>query len=104
MKSRKVKSIFKVIKWNPRKQKRPAGRGEEEITDKIGMTFGFDASEWERIRRWQKLHKCKYRKPDGSQYYGCIGGGYEYRFTPTSIGMLAEIRCACGEKLDVDRI
>ena len=33
-----------------------------------------------------------------------IGGGYEYRFTPTSIGMLAEIRCACGEKLDVDHI
>ena len=33
-----------------------------------------------------------------------IGGGYEYRFTPTSIGMLTEIRCACGAKLDVDRI
>ena len=54
MKSRKVKSIFKVmifgkLKRNPRKQKRPAGRGEEGITDKIGMTFGFDASEWERI-------------------------------------------------------
>ena len=82
MKSRKVKSIFKVmifgkLKRNPRKQKRPAGRGEEGITDKIGMTFGFDASEWEQIRHWQKTHKCKYRKPDGSQYYGCIGGGYE---------------------------
>lgn len=67
MKSRKVKSIFKVmifgkLKRNPRKQKRPAGRGEEGITDKIGMTFGFDASEWERIRHWQKTHKCKYRK------------------------------------------
>ena len=71
MKSRKVKSIFKVmifgkLKRNPRKQKRPAGRGEEGITDKIGMTFGFDASEWERIRHWQKTHKCKYRKPDGA--------------------------------------
>ncbi|CBL35999.1 hypothetical protein CL3_12060 [butyrate-producing bacterium SM4/1] len=36
--------------------------------------------------------------------FGCIGGGYEYCFTPTAIGMLAEIRCACGAKLDVDRI
>ena len=49
MKSRKVKSIFKVmifgkLKRNPRKQKRPAGRGEEGITDKIGMTFGFDVA------------------------------------------------------------
>lgn len=46
----------------------------------------------------------KNRKPDGSQYFGCIGGGYEYRFTPTAIGMLAEIRCACGAKLDVDHM
>ena len=61
MKSRKVKSIFKVmifgkLKRNPRKQKRPAGRGEEGITDKIGMTFGFDASEWGESYTWNNYH------------------------------------------------
>lgn len=45
-----------------------------------------------------------FRMPDGSQYFGCAGGGYDYCFTPTGLGMLAEIRCACGAKIDVDDI
>ena len=32
------------------------------------------------------------------------GGGYDYCFTPTGLGMLAEVRCACGAKINVDDI
>lgn len=66
--------------------------------------FNFTEEQWRTIWCWQRTHKCKFRMPDGSQYFGCAGGGYDYCFTPTGLGMLAEVRCACGAKIDVDDI
>ncbi len=32
---------------------------------------------------------------------GAIGGRYTYSFTPTSIGTVVTLACACGEKIDL---
>lgn len=66
--------------------------------------FNFTEEQWRTIRHWQRAHKCRFRMPDGSQYFGCAGGGYDYCFTPTGLGMLAEVRCVCGAKIDMDDI
>lgn len=76
----------------------------QETTQPLASGFDFTEEEWATIRNWQKTHKCKYRRPDGSQYFGCCGGGYDYCFAPTGIGMFAEVRCACGAKIDVDNV
>lgn len=54
----------------------------------------------------KKTHReCTETGPDGArEYFGCAGGGYDYCFTPTGLGMLAEVRCACGAKIDMDNI
>ena len=39
-------------------------------------------------------------KKHGSEtiYYGAIGGGMTYIFTPTSIGTVCKVKCSCGEE------
>jgi hypothetical protein len=41
---------------------------------------------------------CPYGDP--KKKTGAIGGRFSYVFTPTSIGTMAYIECACGEKLE----
>lgn len=91
---------MRKLKWlkmlrTPRKA--PRKRDEEKVT---GTGFDFSAKEWRRIEEWQNTHKCRYRRPDGGQYFGCSEGGYEYTFCPTGLGMIATVRCACGAGLD----
>lgn len=73
---------------------------EEEAGRMAEVSFGFSAKEWERIVHWQRTHKCGYRLENGCQYFGCAGGGYTYSFTPTGLGTIYEIRCACGKKME----
>lgn len=35
------------------------------------------------------------------RFTGAIGGAYTWSFTPTSLGVVSTLKCACGEKLDV---
>jgi len=53
----------------------------------------------EKVNNWIKEHKqdknCKYSIPNG-QKTGAIGGAYTYSFTPTSIGTIKKVECACG--------
>ena len=50
-----------------------------------------------------KLHKWREEHDSGCfiQYKGAIGGGLTYCFTPTSIGTVIKVKCACGEEIDL---
>lgn len=56
--------------------------------------------EEERATTWMKGHipSCKYYDKDrGIQYVGAMGGAFSYKFTPTSLGTIVSVECACGE-------
>jgi len=54
------------------------------------------------INEWRKSHKCKLRSSDhgieDEIYVGAIGGSLTYSFTPTGLGTILNVECACGEK------
>lgn len=57
------------------------------------------------MNEWLVGHNksCKYHD-DGSQVsnpIGAIGGRLTYCFTPTGLGMITEVKCACGEEINV---
>ena len=55
--------------------------------------FPITAKEKEAIHNWSKEHDEKeHKNPRG--YHGAIGGGFNYHFTPTSIGTVGV--CVCG--------
>ncbi len=55
--------------------------------------FPITAKEKEAIHNWSKNHdKKEHKNPRG--YHGTIGGGFDYVFTPTSIGTIG--MCVCG--------
>lgn len=59
------------------------------------MYRGFPITEEEKeaIHKWSKEHDEKeHKNPRG--YHGAIGGGFDYHFTPTSIGTVGV--CVCG--------
>ena len=54
--------------------------------------FPIDEDEDEQVRDWQRRHETLYHKnPKG--YHGAIGGGYTYKFYPTSIGVIGTCYC-----------
>lgn len=58
-----------------------------------------------QIENWNKRHdrSCPIlTKKSKFSPYGTIGGGRTYCFTPTSIGTIITVKCACGEELVVD--
>lgn len=95
---------FLSFRKKSNRKSRAVNASKQAQTAPAEMEFNFTEEQWKTIRHWQRTHKCKFRMPDGSQYFGCAGGGYDYCFTPTGLGMLAEVRCACGAKIDVDDI
>jgi hypothetical protein len=67
--------------------------------------FSFSDNDNEKINIWDKHHKntCKYFD-DGSEIcnpVGAIGGRLTYSFTPTGLGLITSVECACGEKLNL---
>ena len=68
-----------------------------------GMTrIGFPVTEEEdkAIRKWQETH-LREKHPEALEdpsYFGAIGGNWTYKFIPTSIGTIGEVKCSCGEK------
>lgn len=75
--------------------------------------YNFDLSspgytkELEAIRAWEKEHhkrgKCKFYD-DGSSLApptGAIGGRLTFSFTPTGLGAIVVVSCACGAEKNV---
>lgn len=62
------------------------------------MKFEMDSDEIAEFKKWEAEHNktCVFGKP--AAYTGAIGGRFSFIFTPTSIGQLVVVKCACGEK------
>lgn len=60
------------------------------------MKFEIDEKQIEQFKKWDKKHRKKC-----STEAGAIGGRLEYIFTPIGLGMIIEVRCLCGEKIDL---
>jgi hypothetical protein len=58
-----------------------------------------------KIKEWDNPetgHVCSLKRENGNgKYAGAIGGHLSYSFTPTSIGEIVTVKCACGAELDV---
>ena len=74
----------------------------EEIKKELYRGFPISNKEAEDIRNWQLQHEAEVHGAktieERLRQGGAIGGKYEYRFIPTSIGTFGEIVCSCGEK------
>jgi hypothetical protein len=71
----------------------------------IGRMVTFRPSDKEfddAIAFMDKHDREKHGKIDNEpRYCGAIGGGYNWSFTPTSLGNAIVIQCTCGEELNV---
>lgn len=67
-------------------------------------TFEMSEAACAAAKTWlvEHMKTCRNWKPKteglfaGQVYHGAIGGAVSYVFTPTSIGLLINIQCACG--------
>lgn len=60
------------------------------------MKFALTEKEMKKFKLWDKKHNCKFTRNSGA-----IGGALTFSFTPTSIGDIHRVECACKEVLDL---
>jgi hypothetical protein len=62
--------------------------------------FSLDIGEQIRLSEWLQDHSnsCPFNSPENQ---GAIGGRLTYCFTPTSLGTITKVQCACGQSVDV---
>ena len=74
----------------------------EEAKDNLYRGFPISKKEEEKIREWELKHDAeKHGLKTMEQRLragGCIGGRLTYHFVPTSIGVIGEVECSCGER------
>ena len=68
----------------------------ENWKKRVVGSFEIDEDERLAIEEWKAKHIQEKHKGNG--YAGAIGGRFKYIFTPTSIGVIGEIECSCGDK------
>lgn len=67
----------------------------QRLKDEMKYGFSISKEEYDAIGRWMK--DWFDRKRNGDTYMGAIGGGFVYKFHPTSIGIIAEVVAPDGE-------
>ena len=85
---------YKDDELDSMKKQLESAKADREVMRK-NMYRGFPITEEEKeaIYKWSKEHDEKeHKNPRG--YHGAIGGGFDYVFTPTSIGTIGI--CVCG--------
>lgn len=74
----------------------------EECRKEVRRGFSISEDEEKSINEWKKKHELEKHgiKTDRDRIdaHGAIGGAYTYHFLPTSIGIVGEVSCSCGEK------
>lgn len=62
------------------------------------MLFELDNKQMEKYINWYNKHKqnCSLHQKDGA-----IGGRESFVFTPTGLGIIIKVKCACGGELDL---
>lgn len=51
-----------------------------------------------------QIKKYKEWKDHCDTYAGAIGGRHSFVFTPTGLGECVEVRCICGEKINLTEV
>ena len=72
----------------------------ERILSDSRRGFPITEEEDRAIRKWQQSHLTE-KHPEALKnqgYFGPIGGNWTFTFIPTSIGIIGEVSCYCGEK------
>lgn len=70
---------------------------ELETTQKsLRGAFLLDGNERKKLEKWECYKKCKNKKSEGT-----IGGRLTYSFTPTGLGVVTIVCCACGNKINL---
>jgi hypothetical protein len=64
------------------------------------LTFKIDEAEARKLGEWLPEHDKNCRHAGGKNS-GAIGGRLSYLFTPTSIGVVVKVMCACGGECDI---
>lgn len=55
-----------------------------------------------QAREFMDNHECSLENDQfGGKKIGAIGGRWTWSFTPTSIGLIVKIKCACGAEEDL---
>lgn len=66
------------------------------------MTFTLNKRQIQKLIKWQAEHKCKFRDSEsGIRLVGAIAGVDTFKFTPTSLGNVIRVTCACGDTIDL---
>ena len=67
------------------------------------MSFELSDKELASFNEWREQHDktCPHAKGEG---LGAIGGRFTYSFTPTGLGVVTEIKCACGGEVNVTNV
>jgi len=70
------------------------------------LTFSINDEQMQKLQNWRKNHTCIYRTPGGrydmSYHLSTVGCLEEFRFIPTSVGVVVTTcMCACGEEIDL---
>jgi hypothetical protein len=61
------------------------------------MKFELTEEEENKYKIWIKEHN----KTCSIKYAGAIGGKITFQFTPTSLGLVTQVVCGCGKKLNL---
>lgn len=73
----------------------------EGVKGDLYRGFPISIKEKKTIEEWRLKHEAEAhgRKTLEQRLsaHGAIGGSYTYVFTPTSIGVVGEVKCSCGE-------
>jgi len=64
------------------------------------ISFEINEEEYKKCKKWLEEHDktCPHKDP---LKQGALGGKLTYKFTPTSMGVIIKVKCACGEEVDI---
>jgi hypothetical protein len=65
----------------------------DEAYHDLNRGFGISKENNEKITKWQDVHDANVHH-NYNHYHGACGGGYEYSFHPTAIGVTAACICS----------
>lgn len=58
-------------------------------------TFTLTDEQADRAAQWVRAHACP------TEDVGAIGGRFTYHFTPTGLGPIERVSCACGAEINL---
>ena len=65
------------------------------------MIFELDDEQVHKYNEWSETHECSIRHPKYGRQGGTFGDCDTFTFTPTGIGTIIWVKCACGAKIDL---